>query len=185
LSGNWYAAPDCNQSVCPAVGAEGHCFPHLKGPSGLGAQSAAFSGLARGMAPTFGVVRPGSDGVPMSSGSSVSVPVAAITAPKLSRSLLKLTPHNGLGSLETFLAKFDRMAEYLQWNASDKFYHLCASLEGSAGQVLWDAGPNATADGIISLLRTRFGNQLQAERFRAELRMRKRRPGEMLQQLYV
>jgi len=62
---------------------------------------------------------------------------------------------------------------------------LCASLEGSAGQVLWDAGPDARADGIISLLRTRFGNQLQAERFKAELRMHKRKPGETLQQLYV
>ena len=43
------------------------------------------------------------------------------------------------------------------------------SLEGPAGQVLWGLKPGATADSVISLLRTRFGNELQIERFRAEL----------------
>ena len=36
----------------------------------------------------------------------------------------------------------------------------------------------------IGLLRTRFGNELQAERFKAELKVRRRRTGESLQQLY-
>jgi len=51
--------------------------------------------------------------------------------------------------------------------------------------VLWDAGPQATTASIIRLLRTRFGNELQAERFKAELRARWRKPGEPLQQLYL
>jgi len=37
---------------------------------------------------------------------------------------------------------------------------------------------------MIELLRNRFGNVGQAERFRAELRVRRRQPGETLQQLY-
>ena len=101
------------------------------------------------------------------------------------KNLLKLLPYNGEESLETFLAKFDYMAKYLKWKETDKFFHLCASLEGPAGQVLWGLKPDATADSVISLLRTRFGNELQIERFRAELRARRRRRGEPLQSLYL
>jgi len=97
---------------------------------------------------------------------------------------MKLMTYDGSGSLETFLAKFSKLAEYMQWNDTDRYYHLCASLNGIAGQVLWDAGPQATVADVIGLLRTRFGNELQAERFKAELKVRRRRAGESLQQLY-
>ena len=100
------------------------------------------------------------------------------------RPLVKLTPYDGTGSLETFLAKFQNIARYLEWTEGDRYFHLCASLEGAAGQVLWVAGPQATTDSVIRLLQTRFGNELQAERFKAELRARRRKPGEPLQQLY-
>jgi len=40
-----------------------------------------------------------------------------------------------------------------------------------------------TAD-IVNLLQTRFGTQLQAECFKAELCARRRAPGESIQQLY-
>jgi len=76
------------------------------------------------------------------------------------------------------------MARYLDWTDEDQYYHLCASLEGSAGQLLWDAGPQATRGSIIHLLQTRFGSELQAERFNAELRARRRGAGEPLQRLY-
>jgi len=98
---------------------------------------------------------------------------------------MKLMTYDGSGSLETVLAKFSKLAEYMQWSDTDCYYHLCASLNGIAGQVLWDAGPQATAANVIGLLRTRFGNELQAERFKAELKVRRRRrTGESLQQLY-
>jgi len=113
------------------------------------------------------------------------VPSAAGTyVPRPPRSHVKLTPFNGTGSLETFLAKFENMARYLEWNEADRYYHLCACLEGTAGQVLWDAGPQATTQSVINLLRTRFGNELQAERFKAELRTRRGKSGETLQHLY-
>jgi len=86
--------------------------------------------------------------------------------------------------LETFLAKFSRLAEYMRWDDTDRYYHLCASLDGIAGQVLWDAGPQPTVADVISLLRTRFGNELHAERFKVEIKVRRRRPRETLQQLY-
>ena len=94
---------------------------------------------------------------------------------------VKLMPFNGKGSLETFLAKFQNMSRYLDWGESDRFYHLCASLETMAGQVLWEAGSQADTKSVMDLLRTLFGTELQAERFKAELRARRRRPGESLQ----
>jgi len=54
---------------------------------------------------------------------------------------MKLMTYDGTGSLETFLAKLARLAEYMRWDDTDRYYHLCASLEGTAGQVLWDDGP--------------------------------------------
>ena len=61
---------------------------------------------------------------------------AGLPSVRTPRSLIKLAPYNGTGSLETFLAKFYNIARYLEWTEADKFFHLCASLEGSAGQVV-------------------------------------------------
>jgi len=80
---------------------------------------------------------------------------------------VKLMPFNGEGSLETFLAKFENMSRYLGWGESDRFYHLCSSVNGTAGQVLWDAGSQADTKSVIDLLRTCFGMELQAEHFKA------------------
>jgi len=96
---------------------------------------------------------------------------------------MKLMTYDGSGSLETFLAKFSRLAEYMRWDDTDCYYHLCASLDGIAGQEP-QQGPQPTVADVIALLRTRFGNELQAERFKAEIKVRRRRPGESLQQLY-
>jgi len=65
------------------------------------------------------------------------------------------------------------------------FHHLCASLECNAALVLWGLTPGATTATVVNLLRTRFGHEMQAERFRAELRARRHKPGESLQSLYL
>ena len=101
------------------------------------------------------------------------------------RSLMKLSKYDGTTSLETFLAKFTSTADYMNWNESDRYHHLCACLDGVAGQILWDVGPDGTVAKIIALLKTRFGNELQSERFCAELKARRRQPREPLQQLYL
>jgi len=98
--------------------------------------------------------------------------------------MLKLQSYDGTDSLDTFLRKFHSMSQYLQWNEEDAMYHLCRSLEGAAGQVLLDIAPTATTADVIKLLQTRFGTELQVERFKAELRARRRRPDETLQHLY-
>ena len=72
---------------------------------------------------------------------------------------------DGTTCLETFLAKFNRYATYLVWSERDKFYHLSISLHGDAGQILWDTDDESTYQGMIKLLRTRFGSVGQKERF--------------------
>ena len=66
----------------------------------------------------------------------------------------------------------------------EQLFQLQASLVGAAGQIFWDAGKQSTVSRIVALLQARFGSENQAERFRAELRSRKRYRGESLQQLY-
>jgi len=98
--------------------------------------------------------------------------------------LLQLQPYDGFGNLDMFLMKFRRMADYLRWDEEDIFHHLYASLEGAAGQVLWDVGLCATTADIVHLLQTRFGMQLHVEHFKAELCTRRRAQGESPQSLY-
>jgi len=98
--------------------------------------------------------------------------------------MLKLQCYDGTESLDTFLCKFHSMSRYLQWNEEDAMYHLCGCLEGAAGQVQWDIGPSTTMADVIKLLQTRFGRELQAERFKVELSARRRRPDKTLQNLY-
>ena len=96
----------------------------------------------------------------------------------------KLGTYNGSTCLDTFLAKFENCSEYLNWSVRDRLFHLKASLDGPAGQLLWNAPKDITVDRLIELLRNRFGTNNQAERYRAELRARKRQPSESLQSLY-
>jgi len=73
------------------------------------------------------------------------------------RPLIKLQTYDGSGSLEMFLMKFWHMDAYLRCDDKDTFHDLGASLQGAAGQVLWDIVPHVTMANIIYLLQTRFG----------------------------
>jgi len=64
----------------------------------------------------------------------------ALVGDKPNKLLMKLQHYDGSDSLETFLLKFQHLAAYMKWNDRDHFHHLCASLEGPAGQVLWELG---------------------------------------------
>jgi len=52
------------------------------------------------------------------------------------RPLFKLDKFDGSVSLDTFLWKFNQLADYMSWDEKDKFINLCSSLHGPAGQVL-------------------------------------------------
>ena len=97
---------------------------------------------------------------------------------------IKLSSYNSSMPLETHLAKLDICADYYSWSSRDRLCHLKASLDGHAGQVLWELSPGSTEADVIKLLRNRFGNVNQMERFRAELRSRRRKRGESVQAVY-
>jgi len=67
----------------------------------------------------------------------------------------------------------------------DKLAHLKACLTDGAAQVLWDSSADATDsyDKLVSLLRSRFGGSNQCDKFRMELKLRRREPGESLSAL--
>ena len=64
-------------------------------------------------------------------------------------------------------------------------FFLKSSLDGPATQLLLELTAGATEADVIQLLRNRFGCANQQERFRAELRTRRRRPGETVQDLFL
>jgi len=88
-------------------------------------------------------------------------------------------------SLETFLAQFENCCLYNGWGDSDKAAHLRASLTGPAGQLLWVGGKLAVAsyEQIVDKLKQRFGAENQEEKFEVQLRCRRRRAKETLQEL--
>jgi tellurite resistance protein len=99
-------------------------------------------------------------------------------------SIIKLDKYNGSTPLETFIAKFENSSEFYSWDERAKAFHLKSMLENQAAEILWILKPGATASEIFDLLRVRFGNENQRERYKRELRSRKRKPGESLQSLY-
>ena len=72
---------------------------------------------------------------------------------------LKLGTYNGSTCIRTFLSKFENCSDYYEWNDKERLCHLRASLEGPAGQVLWDAGHCTSADALIRMLKNRFKAQ--------------------------
>ena len=104
--------------------------------------------------------------------------------PKRTLATIKLGGYNGSTPLETHLAKMENCAVYYNWTTRDRLCHLKASLEGDAGVVLWELNPESTEADVIKLLQNRFGNVNQVERYRTELRMRRRGDGESIQAVY-
>ena len=102
------------------------------------------------------------------------------------RQRIKPAKFDGSSSFETFCATFVNCANYNDWTERDRLAHLKASLIGEAGQVLWDSSSEATdsLSKLTELLRNRFGGSRQADKYRMELRLRRRKNGESLSVLH-
>jgi hypothetical protein len=89
-------------------------------------------------------------------------------------------------SFETFMAQFNNCAQHNKWTQSEKLAQLKSSLVKDAGQVLWDSSPTSTGtfDQLVELLKTRYSGARQADKFRMELRARRRRSNESLSCLH-
>lgn len=90
---------------------------------------------------------------------------------------------NGEGNVDDFIARFRNHATHCEWTEEERSFHLRNSLQGVAGQIVWRLSDQTKSDEILSRLRTRFGQLHQEQRFRAELKARRRRPGESIQSL--
>jgi hypothetical protein len=98
---------------------------------------------------------------------------------------IKLGTYTGSNMpLETHLAKLRNCNQYYGWSATDRLCHLKSSLESTASTLLWELSDDCTEQDLIELLRTRFGDREQIERYRFELKTRRRKPGESLQSLH-
>ena len=97
---------------------------------------------------------------------------------------IKLGAFDGSTPLETHLAKLRNCSEFCGWSSTNRVCHLKASLEGSAATILWELPSDCTEDELLRILRNRFGDAEQTERYRFLLRTRRRRKGETLQSLY-
>jgi len=75
---------------------------------------------------------------------------------------------------------------YNNWTKREQLVYLRSSLEKDAGQVLWDYSAETTASfpRMIKVLKERFGEANQSDKYRFELKSRRRRPNETLRILH-
>ena len=85
--------------------------------------------------------------------------------------------------LKPFLAKFEIMAKRGQWNEDMKADMLKCNLTGAAAQLLWDDPNCQSYEQLVMKLNQRFGEENQAECFRAKLKVRKQGRDESLSSL--
>jgi len=102
------------------------------------------------------------------------------------RHILKPPKYDGTTSFETFWAQFQNCSVYNKWTKHEELVYLRSSLQKEAGQVLWDYGTEVTNSlkRLMKTLKERFGGTNQADKFRIEVRNRRRTNGETLQSLH-
>ena len=90
---------------------------------------------------------------------------------------IKPDRYDGKTCIETYLSKFESISDYNEWNLKDKAAHLKASLVDGAATLLWQSKESSYQE-IVAKLRARYGSAGQGEKFRLQLRCRRRRSGE-------
>ena len=98
------------------------------------------------------------------------------------RHQIKVDKYDGSSCVEMFLCQFEDIADYNDWNDDDKLAHLKAALTGSAKYLMAESKGLLYED-MKEKLRRRYSNREQQERFKVELRTRRRRADESLQDL--
>jgi len=80
------------------------------------------------------------------------------------------------------MVTFNNAAEYNEWDRKAKLAHLHASLSGAALELLREAG-YITYDQLVTKLKDRFGTVGLEQRYRTELRCRRRKEGQSIREL--
>ena len=99
---------------------------------------------------------------------------------------IKLQKFDGTSSWESWWAHFQNCSTYNKWSRRDKLAFLKGALTGNASQVLWDTDRSVTdsLSKLVDVLKSRYGGERQAEKYKAELQIRRRKPGESLSELH-
>ena len=98
------------------------------------------------------------------------------------RHKIKVQMHDGSTCVEVFLSIFEDSALYNRWDDKDRLAHLKASLSGPAAYLLTESRGLQYED-LKEKLRRRYSNREQKERFKVELRTRRRKSGDTFQAL--
>ena len=85
--------------------------------------------------------------------------------------------------LKPFLAKFEILAKRCRWDNDMRVDMLKCNLTGAAAQLLWDDPSCQSYEQLVEKLNQRFGEENQAECFRAKLKVRKQGKDESLSSL--
>jgi RNase H-like domain found in reverse transcriptase/Reverse transcriptase (RNA-dependent DNA polymerase)/Integrase core domain/Integrase zinc binding domain/Zinc knuckle len=105
---------------------------------------------------------------------------------KLRKDWIKCERFEGNTSFEVFMCQFSNNAEYNGWSDADKLSQLKAALRGRAAQVLiGELGAVTSFAELERGLRAQFGVDGQSAQHRDLLRMRRRKPEESLQDLFL
>jgi len=90
--------------------------------------------------------------------------------------------YDGTTSFETFLAQFINCSQYNAWDEGEQLAHLRGTLEKEAAQVLWDSSAKkvASVHKLIKTLQKRYEGVSQADKYRMEVKRRRRKAGEPL-----
>ena len=92
---------------------------------------------------------------------------------------------NGKTDLDTFLIHFKTCSQNFKWSETERVFYLMSSLTESAESLGKEVGFEETLEDIMKLLKSRFGNRCNLEKFRTELKNRKRISGESLQDFFL
>ena len=95
---------------------------------------------------------------------------------------MKPPKFEGKGLLEEFIIAFENCAIFNKWSSSDKAAHLRNSLTGTATQLLRDSANSSYAE-LLAKLERRYGTKNMQEKYRTELRCRRRRKDEPVTEL--
>ena len=99
---------------------------------------------------------------------------------------IKLQKFDGSENWKSWWAHFQNCAVYNDWTKRDKLAFMKCALTGNAAQVLWDTDASTTGSfrKLLTMLKSRYSGERQAEKYRAELQIRRRKPHESLSALH-
>ena len=87
--------------------------------------------------------------------------------------------------LDTFLNRFEIMSKICDWTEETRKFYNTTALTDTSAFIVREIGETGTSDDVIGRLIVAFGNEQQTERYRAELKRRRRGKSESLRALYL